>query len=606
MRAYFTLLIFCFISLISCNQKSQLEKASPFTAVKWENDQPIVQFKNVWYRFEKIDNFSEKEILDFCKKEYGTKWQKRFSEDLIEVLQGLNYAPNEKVVLELSLDNDTKVFTGILTYENRQLCLNYNRKKHKLIISKEQAIQDLNQFQEILDSKSSYAQLSSFDYTSAIKRIETSIIKKGDTISVDELTNELSKIISKIDDRHSSIKNMSFNADNYKKYDLKLPFGLAPLNEKLVAVQQNLKSNDYAYYNNTYPYIKSINGMSIEKLIDTYNYRDEKAPKQAKLTRGGDAIQDYGALLFKNNMVCPDSIQVVFSNGKIDKIESLQLTTNKRGYNSKLSIEHFKFIRNVRETKQFNGLSKILNNNIGYIKIPMMFHYKDIEGLEIFTRNSIEGFSKTKALIIDVRNNPGGGREILQTFANYIIQPKQSPWVANVAYLRSDIPLNSDEKSMRGRYLYTYNSDKLSNSDREAIDLFNEDFKVQKVFDNSKFSSPFYMVLHAGKISYTKPIYILANERSFSAATVFVSAFKGVKNVKIVGVTTDGSSGNSKNNYLNNSKIRVKFSTMLSFQRNGKTLDGNGTEPDIYIPENEEQILKGKDVQLKRLIEIIN
>ena len=45
---------------------------------------------------------------------------------------------------------------------------------------------------------------------------------------------------------------------------------------------------------------------------------------------------------------------------------------------------------------------------------------------------------------------------------------------------------------------------------------------------------------------------------------------------------------------------------MLSFQRNGKTLDGNGTKPDVYIPEEEEQVLEGNDFQLKRLIEIIN
>ena len=45
---------------------------------------------------------------------------------------------------------------------------------------------------------------------------------------------------------------------------------------------------------------------------------------------------------------------------------------------------------------------------------------------------------------------------------------------------------------------------------------------------------------------------------------------------------------------------------MLSFQRNGETLDGNGTKPDIYISEDDEQVLKGNDVQLKKLIEIIN
>lgn len=175
-----------------------------------------------------------------------------------------------------------------------------------------------------------------------------------------------------------------------------------------------------------------------------------------------------------------------------------------------------------------------------------------------------------------------------------------------MAYLRNDNGLNTDETSMSGRFLYAYNSEELSNEDRKAIDTFNKTFKTGKKFDKSKFSSSFYMVLHSGKTSYTKPVYILANERSFSAATVFTSAFKGLPNVKTVGVTTDGSSGNSKRFYLKNSNIRVKLSTMLSFQRNGKTLDGNGTEPDIYIPIDLEQIFTGKDTQLERLVAYIN
>ena len=44
---------------------------------------------------------------------------------------------------------------------------------------------------------------------------------------------------------------------------------------------------------------------------------------------------------------------------------------------------------------------------------------------------------------------------------------------------------------------------------------------------------------------------------------------------------------------------------MLSFQRNGKTLDGNGTVPDIIIERDENQVLRKGDSQLEKLIEII-
>jgi C-terminal processing protease CtpA/Prc len=114
------------------------------------------------------------------------------------------------------------------------------------------------------------------------------------------------------------------------------------------------------------------------------------------------------------------------------------------------------------------------------------------------------------------------------------------------------------------------------------------------------------MVLHSSTTAYPQPIYILVNEETFSAASVFASSFKDLPNVKIVGGLTDGSSGNSKTLYLKNSHIRINVSTMLSFQRNGKTLDGNGTVPDILIQADEQQVMKGSDSQLNKLIEMIN
>jgi C-terminal processing protease CtpA/Prc len=44
---------------------------------------------------------------------------------------------------------------------------------------------------------------------------------------------------------------------------------------------------------------------------------------------------------------------------------------------------------------------------------------------------------------------------------------------------------------------------------------------------------------------------------------------------------------------------------MLSFQRNGKTLDGNGTTPNIVIERDENQVLRKNDSQLENLIELI-
>lgn len=610
MKTYLISAFLCFSSLFSLGQK--LEKASPFTAVKWEKEQPVVKFNNNWYQLEKLSVFKTKELVDFCKKQYGSKWQKRFSEDLVEVINSLGHQPQTNVALELSKDGIVKSYTGKFTNENRNSVLLYNRdieKANSMIppasqkIPVTEALADLNQFEEILTATSSYSQLSTYDYRTAIKEIADSIRNENTQFSIDQLTKAIGKILSEIGDRHSSVKNDVFDKKNHHTYNLKLPFAVAALNGKLIGLKKNPNNENYNYYYHSFPYIKSIHGIATETLIDN-NYRDKKAPLPSKLSRGSAAIQKFGSLLFDHNIKCPDSVKVVFSNGSNEKTEIFQLTTVNNGYVSKLVQDH-EINRDMMSKSNFNGLSKILAYNIGYINIPEMFHYDEVTGLENFIKETFKSYSNTKALIIDIRNNPGGGREILQTFAAYIIQAAQSPWVANVAYLRNNQNIDGDEKSMSDRYLYSYSSDKFSANDRKTINHFIENFKTEKQVYYAKFSKPFYMLLRSGSKPYTQPVYILVNEQSFSAASVFASAFKGLQNVKIVGETTDGSSGNSESIYLKNSNIKINISTMLSFQRNGKTLDGNGTIPDIIIKADENQVLKGNDSQLNKLVKLI-
>lgn len=611
MKTYVICTILWLSAITAFGQKLSLEKASPFTAIRWQNEQPIVQFNNEWYQLEKIDHLSKAELLAFCQKQFGSKWQKRFTEDLVEVLQGLGYQPNVKVALQLVKDGALKTYTGTFTAENRNSSVLYNRTMaagstnqtlQKIPLSA--AIADLKQFEEVLKSVSSYSQLSGFDYPLAIQQLANTLIKANQEVDINEFSYEIAKIMAEIGDRHSAIKNEAFYQSNNPKASLKLPFGLAVIKGKIVALQKEATSQQYHYYEPAYPLLKSINGIAVETLIDTYHYRDKKAPAAAKLSRGTAALEKYGALLLENNRSTPDQLKVVFTNGKTEKTALLTLSTTTHRYVAQLAQAQQANGDKMRKSN-WKELNRTIAPGIAYLPLPEMFHYDEVEGLEDFIKGAFKSFAHTKALIIDLRNNPGGGRELLQTFAGYLVQAKQSPWVANVAYLRTENQLNGPEESMSARYLYPYQAAQLSAADRKAIDQFNQGFKPQKTIDHSKFSAPFYMVLHQGKESYTQPVYILVNEESFSAASVFASAFKGLPNVKIVGQTTDGSSGNSKTVYLKHSNLKMNVSTMLSFQRNGTTLDGNGTEPDILIQADEKQVLQGYDSQLNELIKHI-
>ena len=160
---------------------------------------------------------------------------------------------------------------------------------------------------------------------STVKHVESPVkqVKKvfaapasKDDIDINYLTYELAKIMSELGDRHSSVKNEEFDKEKHLNYSLQLPFSIATLQEKVVAIKKSSKEGIYEYVHTSYPYIKSINNIPINKLIDSLVYRSKKAPKEAKLNRGVSQIQQFGKLYVINNIELPEQIRVTYTNGK--------------------------------------------------------------------------------------------------------------------------------------------------------------------------------------------------------------------------------------------------------------------------------------------------
>ncbi|WP_037349049.1 S41 family peptidase [Sediminibacter sp. Hel_I_10] len=606
MKNYFFLFFICLLSIIGYGQQLQLEKASPFTAVKWTNDMPIVQYENEWYELLQLGNHTATALIAFCKEQYGDKWKKRFSEDLVEVLKAMGTPPNTQVKLVLSKRTSQKEVLGTYTRQNRDQVWAYSKAQEHIIktMPAAQAMADISEFQNSLENQSSYIQITDYDYKAALKNLKTKVKASQNPIDINWLAHELAQIMAEIGDRHSSVKNEGMVPIGETSANWQLPFSLASLQHEAVALNWLETKEHYGYVYKKYPFVKTINGKSITKLIDSLAYRSKKAPKEAKFSRGLAEIEELGMLHFKNNLKLKKEITLRFTNGKTDTIVKLQLQNKNIQYESALK-RTLALTSKAIQQGDFTTMARRLSGNIGYIALPRMYHFKDIQGLEQYIDSTLISFLNTKALIIDLRFNPGGRRDLIQKFAKYLIPKSHSPWVANVAYLRTS-QKHEVHASMSNRLLYPKNSKVFNDQDKRAIDVFLKNFKSQRSFDKSKFSAPHVMVLKSGDTPYKKPVYILVNQDSFSAATVFTSAFATLPNVQIVGVTTDGSSGNSGVIHLSNSSIRLRVSTMLSFQRNGSTLDGNGTEPEIYIPEPERQILYGSDQQLQQLLKIIN
>ena len=98
-------------------------RRSPFAAVRWDLLQPEVKVDQQWYKLVSLDDLPATEIVAFSRKEYDNLWQKRFEEDLVELLTRMGHPPQESVKLELQslTTSETHVLEEVpMTAANRR------------------------------------------------------------------------------------------------------------------------------------------------------------------------------------------------------------------------------------------------------------------------------------------------------------------------------------------------------------------------------------------------------------------------------------------------------------------------------------------------------
>lgn len=494
-----------------------------------------------------------------------------------------------------------KIYIGILLSMFTLFC---NAQDETEYLTKSEIENDLNFLDNILQNQSSYQGLNGFDSRADFDNYLEQIVETK--ITKTDFGLFLSKTIGKIGDRHSYIRGYDL------PYNLFLPFVVAPLNKKVVALNYNKSQKEHYLLYQKFPFLKAINTIQIDDFLKKIVPKDINAPKTALRTRSVKQLKYMANNYAIMNKTVPENFEFIFTNGKTDTIVKIPLENKRSAYRT--WDEKFARVNNPRKKDLNNpelikNLFQIDENNIAYLRIPEMVSQRKAL---VFFQTLNEFMIKAKSsvsLIIDVRGNGGGTRHLINELAGYFVHP-DSTYIVNATRQRGKIPLNENLKDdLHNRFLFSKNE--LDAQEQGLVDKFMLNFVPMYNLDNNKYSEFHYFLLNGKELSkdkyqYNKPIYIMANEKSFSAASVFASVFKGLPNIKLVGVNTDGSSGNSERFVLPNSKLRGKISTMVSFQKNGQILDGIGTKPDIIIERNLDQIFWKEDYQLNKLKELIN
>jgi hypothetical protein len=98
-------------------------KRSPFAAVRWEGDQPEVEVDGQWFKLVSLNGLHTAEIIAFSWRTYDVLWQKRFEEDLVELLTRMGHPPADTVTLVVQslTGTEEKILNDVpMTHKNRQ------------------------------------------------------------------------------------------------------------------------------------------------------------------------------------------------------------------------------------------------------------------------------------------------------------------------------------------------------------------------------------------------------------------------------------------------------------------------------------------------------
>lgn len=214
------------------------------------------------------------------------------------------------------------------------------------------------------------------------------------------------------------------------------------------------------------------------------------------------------------------------------------------------------YLFNVQQVGESVQYAEISQHRIGYIHIKSFGN--DVDDY-LAIDDILEGFKDKDGLIVDVRSNGGGTTTNSQLIASRFADQER-------LYLKVKYKSGPGHGDFTGWYERT--------------------------------------VKPEGRVHYLKPVVVLTNRTTFSAAEDFVLAMRQLPHVKIVGDTTGGGSGNPIYRELPNGWI-FRLSSWIAAGPDEVPFEGIGLYPDVPAWTAPSDSTKGADrIFMKALEEV--
>jgi hypothetical protein len=335
------------------------------------------------------------------------------------------------------------------------------------------------------------------------------------------------------------------------------------------------------------PFLRAIDGVQVDEWVKAASVITPSGPPQYLALHSARTLRYVGLLRRILGMPRSASVEVELTDatGSAAKTLQLQLSDRKPLYSSRANGGQFP--------------AAILGSGIGYLRIERM---EDERVAGSLLRARFRELQDTPALVLDLRDNGGGSRDLVTLMVAHLACGDASPVVANVAaYRRREVEMVDPAEGFLGdRDLYPLTSARWTLEERRSIERFAEAFRPEWLPPRDIYSDWHYMVVSRaqGHAAYDKPVVVLANAGSFSATEVLLAALKGRPRITIVGSPSGGGSGRARGFTLPTSGLRIKASTMVSYGPDGKLIQGRGVVPDVELSATEDDWIGRRDTAL--------
>ncbi|WP_264564610.1 S41 family peptidase [Flavobacterium sp. N3904] len=359
--------------------------------------------------------------------------------------------------------------------------------------------------------------------------------------------------------------------------------------------------------------VVAINGKKTNQLIkeystlfssDGYNqtFKNNRLPNSfSSFYTNENGIQDSLKYSFRQN----DSTQIVYIKRKIAEPK----TNNKKEGKEivKPETNQIKISKKDKSTYGYNKFTKTNNRNLKFIENDSSIAVLKINHFDLgnYSRFYKESFGKiqlynTKTLIIDLRNNSGGGLKEIVTLYSYLADP-------------TFVFIDPFQVVSRTSLIEKTPFSKAPLLAKILISPFYIPFiysKVHKDKDKYYISGSESKPHTVNKNAFKGKVYVLINGGTFSAASIISSNLKGSKRAIFVGEETGGAYNGTVAGFmptveLPNSGIKITVGLLVVAPHYKTELEGRGVFPDKEIIPTLEDRINGRDPEMNWILDDI-